>query len=1420
MNAARIELQAFDFYKRIYEMHTHPVAHLSNLRNKYIHLKDILEQVCHEQTMESSISFANLFARLDYVCRERGISPSDTYSIQTMRRNTNSMLSMKMEADLNEYLYDLRALVRFVSGCYDEPIPQYLQEEIPAQNRPFKENTRKRIPYLRVSVSGWTDSLIYANTDLDDAHSIVINYAKGGYDADMAYLKEILTMNVQLNLLDVSVDEHLHYIPRLIVLNPDFLIDISSLSACFVEYGHHPYNYFLNRLKPRANTHHILMGNLAGRFLDEYVNEEATHPVEYRNTIKRFFATSALEFCTCNIPNDFHSSAQSQMLNIRSFINEKMPHNIEHFDRNQTLLEASFICEKLGLQGRVDMLQKDFKVLIEQKAGKKDEFRNTSREAHFVQMMLYQEVLMYNFGLKQTDIQAFLLYSKYVDGLILEHTNTAQFREAMKLRNYIVALEMASGQGYVKHMLDEINPEMLNVAGVRNKLWTNFQEPQLTEQINVLHNCSPHERAYFTRFYTFIMREMQLAKTGGGGDSQRGFASVWHTPTMEKVETGNTLLNLHITNKEMSAPDKGYDIITMNIPDQESGLIPNFRKGDMVICYTYKEHPDVREHILMKGSIVYIHADELQLRLRNGQQNPDLIGASEEVYAIEHDSSDISASGSIKALYAFLQTNAERKQLLLGQRTPRTDHSLKLNGDYGRFSRIILKEKQAKDYFLLVGPPGTGKTSCALRYMVEEALTDPKASLLLMSYTNRAVDEICDMLVSSGIAERTPFVRIGNELSCDRRFVPYLLDQCIDENVKMTELRQRLMDTRIYVGTTSSLNSRTYLFNLKHFCLAIIDEASQILEPDIIGLLSALHEQENAIDKFILIGDYKQLPAISLQSEKEAAVDDPLLWDLGIDDCRRSLFERLYRRTPEDCRDILNRQGRMHPAIAEFANQTFYRNEKLECVPLPHQEEELPYTQPVTPADNIDLLIAGRRMIFIPAYAKDDTCTSHKANYEEACIVAELVKRIYKINGKDFNPDKTVGVIVPYRNQIALIKNELQKLNIDEVMNLSVDTVERYQGSQRDVIIYSFTIRDYTQLNFLTSNTFGEEDAIVDRKLNVAITRARKQLILTGNPNILGANLTFYKLLEYVKMNNGYVDTDSEHFCRADFEIPGETDGEEKGGLLAPIAASEKFERVYTRIKAEGSYSPCRAQEMECVDYGRWDGIKTPSGQNTDAIAQLYRQLFVKKFYSAAADLYCREGRWLQQTIRNASGRMVICDLAYESGASAMALIDAFGQHLHTDITYVGINPSMALRRSTHEVLSLYDHRQLKTGYIGSIEELPASFWHAHSVVPECIVFNLSNCMDRIDAQQARTIARQIREVISNYKQNHYVTLYRDDAGDMRNIHSYEAFCDILNEQLRPINEFMPKTDRYLYTGAEGHTHAEKYIYEIRTNRK
>jgi superfamily I DNA and/or RNA helicase len=82
-------------------------------------------------------------------------------------------------------------------------------------------------------------------------------------------------------------------------------------------------------------------------------------------------------------------------------------------------------------------------------------------------------------------------------------------------------------------------------------------------------------------------------------------------------------------------------------------------------------------------------------------------------------------------------------------------------------------------------------------------------------------------------------------------------------------------------------------------------------------------------------------------------------------------------------------------------------------------------------------------------------------------------------------------------------------------MDITIDTVERYQGSQRRYIIYGFTIQKHYQLRFLTNNTFMEDGKLIDRKLNVAMTRAQEHLIMIGNPAILESNPLFREVISY-----------------------------------------------------------------------------------------------------------------------------------------------------------------------------------------------------------------------------------------------------------------------------------------------------------------
>ena len=503
----------------------------------------------------------------------------------------------------------------------------------------------------------------------------------------------------------------------------------------------------------------------------------------------------------------------------------------------------------------------------------------------------------------------------------------------------------------------------------------------------------------------------------------------------------------------------------------------------------------------------------MTIHLNDGQQNASFF-AFDKHWAIEHGASDLSTNSAVRSLHHLMTAPQPRKALLLGQRPPQTDPSQTLSHSYhASYDEILLKIRQSQDYFLLVGPPGTGKTSMALRFMVEEELqSTPDASLLLMSYTNRAVDEICGMLVDAGI----DFLRLGNASSCDPRFRHWLIDEAIQSQPKLSLIRQRILQTPVIVGTTSMIQSKPFLFDLKHFTMAIIDEASQILEPSLVGILAAHRQGTCCIDRFVLIGDYKQLPAVVQQDEADTRVDDPLLLAIGVSDCRMSLFERLIRweehHHRSDCMGILRRQGRMHPEIAAFPNEKFYFREQLEPVPCEHQlETSLSYCAPSQ--DALDDLLKARRVIFFPS-APNASLTSDKVNADEARIVALLLSRIYRFYGERFDADKTVGVIMPYRNQIAMIRRELAKYDIPVLQQISIDTVERYQGSQRDVIIYSLTVQHLYQLDFLTGNTLVEDGRVIDRKLNVAMTRARKQLLMVGNTSVLSSHPLYEELIK------------------------------------------------------------------------------------------------------------------------------------------------------------------------------------------------------------------------------------------------------------------------------------------------------------------
>ena len=212
--------------------------------------------------------------------------------------------------------------------------------------------------------------------------------------------------------------------------------------------------------------------------------------------------------------------------------------------------------------------------------------------------------------------------------------------------------------------------------------------------------------------------------------------------------------------------------------------------------------------------------------------------------------------------------------------------------------------------------------------MVEAFYAEGK-QILLLSYTNRAVDEICKAL--SAINPSIDYIRLGSELACEETYRPHLIENVLEDCANRRAVQERIVQCRVFVGTVATLSTKGDLFRLKCFDVALVDEATQILEPQLLGLL------------------------------------DEELRRLGLYNLKDSLFERLYRHlTAQDeaddgcggvagrchdmlrrqgrmkgrCHDMLRRQGRMNADVAQFPNRAFYGG-LLEVLGLDHQRGDL-----------------------------------------------------------------------------------------------------------------------------------------------------------------------------------------------------------------------------------------------------------------------------------------------------------------------------------------------------------------------------------------------------------------------------------------------------------------------------------------------
>ena len=1435
---------ATDFFDQILSM-----PNDVDIRLRYRMLSQIFHQAVDSRLQNNNIKFSGFYAKVEYLLSEykdKMMDKSLAMSINAFRIRTRKLKprssrrlvgndqdeEMVNDAELEKTLArDVAALAKFIGMIFSRPVPEELNHRFPyvadADFRPlYRMGT-----VMRVVVDCWDDDFIMAK-DSESGMEQKIYYHKSDNRyalGDHGYLKDLLQKGDQLNIVVPRIENEIIY-PAAIIYNPDYLIDVSSLAACFSEHEiATPYAYLIRKLSPSVNSEAIMLGNFAGQILDEEVYHIKR---SYERSLQAFCANNAVNLAVCPLSEQFRQNAEMQKQHIHRAIFETLAEAAiipYQADGRKTILEPSFYSEPLGLQARMDFILKDMTMMVEQKSGKaaynpSDPATPRVRPEHYVQALLYMAIFRYNYGVPYSNFHSYMLYSKYPNSLLDIATAPGLLFDALKLRNQVTWMELLLSKGGFR-MLESLTPEHI-YPKESGYVWANYLRPRIEEILSQVHSATQLERDYYYRFLAFVENEQILSKVGNRTKEESGFASTWNSTLEEKRNAGNIYTDLSIMplRKQVNGPIEEVEFL---FPEEQDNDMSNFRQGDVVFFYSYdprkSDEPNPTSHYVFRGSLIdNPGAKSVRVALRNPQTTTEVFDG--EVWAIEHDFMESSYRAQFQGLQLFLQAPKSRRDLLMLQRKPEIDETRKLKGDYtnngnAEFNDLVLRVKQANDLFLIIGPPGTGKTSFGMLNVLKEELLEEGSSVLLLSFTNRAVDEMCSKLVEESI----DFIRLGSELGCSEKYRSHLLNKRSEVCRNGEEIQQLIGCCRVFCGTTTAFNTSISLLGIKQFDLAIVDEASQILEPQIIGLLSQKKNRSNecAIKKFVLIGDEKQLPAVVQQQESESRVVEPNLQAINLSDCRLSLFERLiksYRKNGENnaYSYMLTRQGRMHQDIANFPNYAFYQN-KLIPVPLSHQKEPTPSA--VDSKNGLDNLLTTRRISFV-SYSQPKNMAweyevSDKVNINEAKMVAAAVYHIYKLNENNFDKAKTVGVIVPYRNQISSIRNEIDKYGVAILHDIMIDTVERYQGSQCENIVYGFTIKKYYQLNFLTSNQYVDKNSgeIIDRKLNVAMTRAMKHLVMIGDARLLRENIIFYKLMEFAKSRRSYFEIATEDFVNGNFNVDdGERDMKEQGlgghyfDEKADDNNGDTFERLFNMHVVEHAKADAYslfpqfimgnsdATNKALIDYGRINFVSAKICQidtedvmgrklmrtfSARDLVTLYCYNYMQDYYSEAKKMYCSYRNELMENGLVVSDNIMFIDMGCGPATAGLAFMEVFGDVVSM-VEYYGVDTSEAMLEMAEKMM--HDGYADKVGIhtVNSLLRLNANFWSAISEVPSVVVFNFSYFFSNVSPTFAENLANQIAQIVNNHPLNKYVFFVLQAQGE-ESVKSYRVFEKLIS---------------------------------------
>ena len=433
---------------------------------------------------------------------------------------------------------------------------------------------------------------------------------------------------------------------------------------------------------------------------------------------------------------------------------------------------------------------------------------------------------------------------------------------------------------------------------------------------------------------------------------------------------------------------------------------------------------------------------------------------------------------------------------------------------------------RAKDVRVLHGPPGTGKTTTLVEAINETLMRETQ--VLVCAQSNTAVDWISEKLVDCGI----PVLRIGNPTRVNDKMLSFTYEHRFADHPdypklwqvrrtmremkrkrresgerfhqKMDRLKEIAVELEVRINAdifgqvrviaSTLVGAGNKLLDGKKFGTLFIDEAAQALE-------AACWIPIRRASRVIFAGDHCQLPPTikSLEAIKGG---------LGI-----TLMERIVRNKPE-CVSLLQVQYRMNDEIMQFSSDYFYHGQMQSAPEVAHRlihEGDAPILWLDTSTINVG---PDEQFDFREQFVGE---TFGRINKGEAQLAVSLLQIYFQRIGKQrFLDDRIdVGIISPYRAQVQYLKRLIKKRQFFKPFAhlISVNTVDGFQGQERDVILISM----------VRANGAGQIGFLHDlRRMNVAITRARMKLIIVGHAPTLTRHPFYQKLFDYIQSTHDH----------------------------------------------------------------------------------------------------------------------------------------------------------------------------------------------------------------------------------------------------------------------------------------------------------